>query len=252
MYWRIFFLLVSLLPAAAMADSIWADFDALDGEAILSGEEEDNFAGRFQFGYLASSGNTESTSFNGKLLLGWDFEDWRHAVMTAGFGAADETNTTAENYQAAYKIDRKLGEKNYLFGALNYDKDRFGAYYERYTEAVGYGRRIIETEAHVLDLEAGIGARQSELPDGTELDETIGRLAGNYKWQIAQTSSFSQSLAVESGDENMYIESNTNLASQLIGRLDLVLGYVIKRNSDVPPGTVKTDTITTVSIQYNF
>lgn len=88
--------------------------------------------------------------------------------------------------------------------------------------------------------------------DGTEQDETIGRLAGNYVWQFGENSDFSQQLLVESGDLNTYIESVSALTSQLLGELDLVVSYTIKRNSNVPADLENVDTYTSVSLQYNF
>lgn len=243
---------LTLSPGTVHADSVWGEFDTLNDEEIPGGEEKDTFAGKFQLGYLASSGNTESASFNGKLAMGWDLEDWRHAVVASGFSSESDGVTDGENYQAGYKADRKLGEKNYLFAAVNWEADRFSGIDKRTSEAVGYGRRFLETDTHLLDLEFGVGARQTELEDGTERDEIIGRFAGNYKWQIAETSSFEQKLAVESGDENTYSESVTSLTSQLVGKLDLSVSYTIKRNSDVPLGREETDTYTTINIVYSF
>lgn len=245
-------LLFALLSTAAPADSIWGEFDALDAENVPLGEEEDEFAGRAQLGYLAASGNSETTNANGNLLLGWDLEKWRHAVSLAAIYAEDAETTTAENYRAGYKADRKLEGNNYLFGSLSWEQDEFAGYVERTTEAVGYGRRLLDTSEHVLDVEIGVGARQTEQVDGTEQDETIGRLAGDYLWTFGEHSEFSQQLAVEAGSLNTYVESVTAVTSQLLGELDLVVSYTIKRNSDVPPGLENTDTYTNVSIQYSF
>ena len=43
------------------------------------------------------------------------------------------------------------------------------------TEAVGYGRRVIDTDRQMLALEGGGGAKQSTSSDGTDLDEAIVR-----------------------------------------------------------------------------
>lgn len=239
-----------LLSTTAYADSAWADFESEDDDELFS--EEDTFIGRIQFGYIAASGNSETRNLNGKAAFGWDLPVWRHAVTAAGIYSEDQDVTTAENYRAAYKADRKLGEKNYLFGALSWQQDEFSGYAERTTEAVGYGRRLLETDVHILDAEIGVGQRQTELVDGTEQDETIGRLAGNYVWQFGENSDFSQQLLVESGDLNTYIESVSALTSQLLGELDLVVSYTIKRNSDVPADLENVDTYTSVSLQYNF
>lgn len=248
-----------VFPFAVQADSIWGQFDSIDASSVpLSGEPEDEFAGRIQFGYLAATGNSETTNINSKVLLGWDKVKWRHAVIASGIYSRDDESTIAERYRAGYKADRKLSEKNYLFGTVSWEQDVFSGYEQRTIEAVGYGRRLLESEKHVLDLEIGVGARQTELvavagmAEGVEQDETIGRLAGDYKWKFAENSDFSQHFVVESGDLNTYIESVTSVTSQLLGELDLVVSYTVQRNSDVPVGLEKTDTYTTVSVQYNF
>lgn len=237
--------------SSARADSVWGEFATLDTEPVID-EPEDAFAGRVRFGYLAASGNTETANMNSKLELGWDLEKWRHAVAASSIYSKDEQQTIAENYSVGYKADRKLSEQNYLFGSLSWEQDEFSGYEQRTTQAVGYGRRILESDKHVLDLEAGVGARQSELTDGTEQNESIGRLAGNYLWKFAENSDFSQKMTVESGDLNTYVESVTALTSQLMGTLDLVVSYTIERNSAPPTGLENTDTYTTVSIQYSF
>lgn len=249
---HIFLFAVLSLPAPVLADSIWGEFDVVADDAIPENGEKEIFAGRLNLGYLATSGNTETASFNGKLALGWDLEKWRHAVVMSSIRSEEDGITTAENHQAGYKLDRKLDEKNYLFFLASWEQDEFSGFDEQTSQAVGYGRRMLETDTQLLDLEIGVGARQTELSDGTERDETIGRLAGNYKWQFSETSDFTQKLAVESGDENTYTESVTGLSLQVMGNLDLAISYTIKRNSDVPLGNENTDTYTTVSLQYDF
>lgn len=241
------------MPVSAFADSIWGEFDSLDPETVpLPGEPEDRFAGRVQLGYLAASGNSETVNSNGKLLFGWELVDWRHSVAAAAIYSEDDEETTAENYRFGYKADRKLDEQNYLFGTVNWEKDEFSGFENRLTEAVGYGRRVFDTEQHTLDLEIGVGARQTDLTTGEERDETIGRLAGDYLWQFGEYSDFSQSLVVESGEENTYIESVSSITAQLLGELDLVVSYTIKRNSEVPAGLENTDSYTSVNVQYTF
>lgn len=249
----------SLFTCTAYADSIWGEFNAVDADSVpLSGEPTDKFAGRIQFGYLAATGNSETTNINSKVMLGWDKEKWRHAVIASGIYSQDEESTIAERYRFGYKADRKLGEQNYLFATVNWEQDVFSGYENRTTEAIGYGRRILESDEHTLDLEIGIGARQTELVSTglllptMETDETIGRLAGDYLWKFGEHSDFSQRVVVESGDLNTYVESVSAVTSQLLGELDLVVSYTIQRNSDVPLGLERTDTYTTVSVQYNF
>lgn len=234
----------------------WGNFDLL-GEAAPTedsggGAEADIFKGKLLLGYLASSGNTESKTFNGNLTLNWELPVWRHEFIASGTSNRTEGVLVGESYTASYQADRKFDEQNYLFFAGKYQTDRFSGYDRKLSATLGYGRRLLETDAHTLDLEIGAGARESDLVDGTEEDETITRLGGRYAWQIADASNFTQTILVESGDSNTYSESVSTLTSQLVGELDLVVSYTIKRNSDVPVGLEKTDTYTTVSVQYSF
>lgn len=243
---------VFLFTCHAHADSIWGEFDAVGNEDVPLKEGEKRFGGRVQAGYIAARGNSNTTNFNGKVVMGIDQMDWRHAWIAAGIYSKDETTVIAENYRAGYKADRKLDGQNYLFLALSWEQNEFAGYDQRTSEAIGYGRRMFDTDTQRLDLEVGLGARQTELVDGSDRDETIGRLALSYFWDFGEHSDFSHQMALETGDFNTYFESVTSVSSQLIGELDLVASYTVKRNSTVPAGREKMDTYTTISVRYNF
>jgi putative salt-induced outer membrane protein len=160
--------------------------------------------------------------------------------------------TTAESYAAGYKGQRDFSETSYLFAAGDWRKDRFSGYESQVSETVGYGRRLIDNERHMLAIEGGAGAKQSKLIDGTDIDEGIVRGGLNYLLHLSETSEFEQKLLTEIGSENTYTESVTALRARIVGSLALVLSYTIKKNSDVPPGIEKTDTFTAISLEYAF
>ncbi len=241
-----------LMVAPAQADSIWGEFDTVGSTTVPLADESDQFAGRAQLGYIASRGNTDTTNLNGKLVLGWDRPDWRHGAVVNAIYSKDAETTTARNYRAGYKADRKLGEQNYLFLALNWETNEFAGFDRRTSEAIGYGRRLFQSDRQRLDLEIGVGGRQTDRTDGTEQDENIGRLALSYFLDFGESSDFSHQMAVEAGDFNTYVESVTSISSQLVGELDLVASFTAKRNSNVPVGREKLDSYTTISLQYSF
>lgn len=228
------------------------------GLAHAAEEEADGFEGFAGLGFAATSGNSENTTVNGNLRLSYRLGIWRHEATAAAFGATstdpdtEEDQTTAERYQAGYKIERKLNEYSYLFGRLNYDKDRFSGYDRQLSETIGYGRRVFERPRHALDLESGIGARQSDLSDGTSQSEMIVRLAGVYAWTLSDTTAFRQTLATEIGADNTTTEWMSELKARLVNNIALALAYTIRNNTDVPPGSEKTDTFTTLNLQYEF
>jgi putative salt-induced outer membrane protein len=189
---------------------------------------------------------------SGAFEIQYEAEKWTHKFEAAAINASEDNDTTAEAYTAGWKSERQLTDVNFLFGRLDWRKDRFSGYDTQFSQTVGSGHRLIDAEKHSLNAELGFGARQSELVDGTEESETILTGGLYYKWQISETAEFTQDLLVEAGEENTYSMSKTALKATLVGDLALVASYTIKNNSDVPLGTEKTDTFTALSLEYAF
>ncbi len=213
----------------------------------------DPFVGSAALGYLSTSGNTEATNLNALLKIAWDVDGpWKHDWNALAIKASTDDVTTAEAYAAGYKATRDFSETSYLFFTGDWRQDEFSGYDKQVTEAVGYGRRLIDNTRHMLAVEGGVGAKQSDLVTGEELDEAIVRGGLDYLLRLSDTSQFSQELLIEQGDDNRYIESTSALKTRIVGDLALVLSYVIKNNSDVPVGIEGTDRFTALSLEYGF
>lgn len=224
-----------------------ADYAVAQGAAA-----PDPIEGKVRFGYLATSGNSESTNTNAAFNLVLNRDVWQHTIDLAAIAATSSEQTTAESYSAAYKAARDLNENSYMFGALNWERDRFSSYEQKVSEAIGYGRHVVATEKHRLDVDFGIGARQQDLIDGSKDDGAIVRAGLDYEWTINETTSFGQTLLVDSGSTNTNVQTATELTARLVGNIALVLSYRIKYNSEVLPGTVKSDRFTSISLEYQF
>ena len=120
------------------------------------------------------------------------------------------------------------------------------------SESIGYGRRIIDTPAHLLSAEIGAGYRNADLSDNTSESGVIGRLGLDYKWTFSETSNFEQNISVESGSDNTYTESVSAVRAKLLGDFAIVLSYTVRHNTDVPPGNEKTDKFTAISLELAF
>ncbi len=203
-------------------------------------------------GYLATSGNTENSSLNSGFAVEYASGRWHHLLEGLAINSTENKQTTAEAYALGWKSEYNWTDNNYLFGRLDWRKDRFSGYDQQTSETIGYGRRLIDTGVHILNAELGAGARQSDLADGTTENEAILRGGLDYRWQFSDTARFTQVFAVESGSENTYLESVSALTARLVGSLALVASYTIKNNSDVPVGTRNTDRFTALSLEYAF
>lgn len=227
---------------------------SLAGVAGAQGEteEEGPWSGGLSLGYLSTSGNTETTSYNTKFVVAREEGDWKHQLNGAANGAEDTSTSTAEAYQLGWRSDYSFNENDFIFGTVDWRKDRFAGVTEQVSYALNYGRHVIDTPTHVLSLGLGAGYRDADRSDGTNNKSGIGRGSLAYDWIWSETAGFNQGLIVESGGGNTYIESVSSIRARLVGDFNLVLSYTIKQNSDVPAGAEKTDTQTAISIEYAF
>ena len=212
----------------------------------------DEWKGNVELGMVNTTGNTETQTINAKAKGALEQKDWRHTVTFESLTSSDQNVTTAERYVLNGQSDYKIGNHNYFFIMLNYEDDRFSGYDYRVTEAVGYGRRVLHEPDMTLDLEIGPGARQSELETGGSEDEITLRGAAKFAWKLSDTSSFTEDLTVDAGEDTTVTKSVTALTAQINGSLATKVTYTVKNTSDVPVGVEKTDTETAVTLVYSF
>ena len=215
-------------------------------------EEEGPWSGNLSLGYLSTSGNTDTTSYKTKFAIGYTQSDWEHRFEGSSTGADESDVTTAESYQAGWRSAYNFTEHDFVFGTVDWRKDRFAGVTEQLSAALNYGRRVIDTPKHMLALGIGAGFKDSERSDGTSANGAIGRGSLLYDWAFSETAGFNQGVVVESGSGNTYIESVSEVRAKLLGDFALVVSYTIKHNTDVPVASEKTDRLSAVSIEYAF
>jgi putative salt-induced outer membrane protein len=235
-----------------------AELEAAAEPEAESEEPQSPWSARISLGYLASNGNADSTSSTAEFELGYDISRWHHLLSGGGFGSSEDNETTAENYNLGWKSSYDYSEFNYAFGSVDWNKNRFSGYPEQTFALVGYGRRVLNGETFILNLEAGVGySKQEKVIDdltGATEDEDggVGRLGGDFTWNFSDSGAFEQTLYASVASANTYWESVSRLRADLIGRLALGLSYTIQANSDVAPGIKKTDTFTAITLDYSY
>ncbi len=210
--------------------------------------------GTGEFGFVSTSGNSDTETLNLKLEIIKSSENWQFRFAGAALTSSNDGSKDAERYTAEFQADRKLDEKSYVLGVARWDADKFGAYDPQQTVTVGYGRQLIKTDRHELKAEIGLGYRDLEDANtGANSGEVIVRALVDGVWVITPSTQWNNRLLVESGADNTFTQFNTGLTVAMNSRFALKLGFEIRNNTDVPAGVSdKTDTTTTMNVVYNF
>lgn len=208
--------------------------------------------GEVSLGAVASTGNTETVTASFGVAVKNDLERWRHRGWVEAVKSTESGDTTVERYLLDYQANYKLHPWDYIFANVRYDRDLFSGYAYQTSETAGYGREWTRSEKLTLELQGGAGLRQSRPEGGEDNNEGIVRGAFLLKWQFSRHAELSQSLTVESGETNTLTQSITALKSTIVGNLGMSLNINITHNSDVPPGTTNTNSLTSINLVYNF
>jgi len=248
---------------AAELDTILAGYETQLAEAKAAEEQAkeaeirnagifDNWTGQGELGAFNSTGNAENTGVTAAVELTKDGINWRHILR----GRADYQRangvTTREQFLAGYEANLKLNDRLFAFAAALYERDRFQGFSARYAVSGGLGYDVIVEEDMTLSVQAGPAWRRTELVDGTSTSDIAGNASLDFDWQISDTIAFTQdaSAFIQSGSSTFI--SDTGLQAAISNDLSVRLSYTVEHDTDPPLGAVKTDTLSRITVIYDF
>ena len=220
--------------------------------------EKSPWTSSVEFGFIRTTGNTETQTIAGKANVVYEVDKWRHTGFAEGLGAESVNQTTGENevsaerYELSGKSDYKFTDRDYVYGLVRLRKDRFSGFEYEHMVSAGYGRKAILQDNMELDLEIGPGERFFKVDDGQAQEEALLRLSANYWWQITDASRFTQILSTDIGEDITTSESITGIRANINKTLALQFTYTVRHKTKVPDGNEKTDTETAMTLVYTF
>ncbi|WP_109127056.1 DUF481 domain-containing protein [Dyella sp. C11] len=264
-----------------------ARFGAQADDASSNPANNGGWTGQGEFGFASSYGNSRSENINAKLGLNQENDLWKNNFFLNGLrskgevqvqdqqgNTIDRLTTTANRYDTGASVGYKLDPRSYIVTAARYEHDDFGANLWQGIVSVGYGYIALKTDRTELSFEAGPGYKRYRpadvdqsvtvnQPDGTTATETVrvrqntvseavGRGLVNYKYRLTDNTAFEDTLLIEAGADNKYYQNDIGLSVSMTKKVALKLGYQVRYNSDVQPGTQSTDSLVTTNLLYNF
>jgi putative salt-induced outer membrane protein len=265
-------LIAGLLLAA------FASFAAQAQDTTDTASNHGGWSGSGEFGFASSTGNSRSENLNAKLGLNQENDQWKNSffvdalrsksqqkVVDSAGNTVEQFNTTANRYDGGASVGYKLDPRSYIVGAARYEHDDFGANLWQGIVSLGYGYIALKDERNELSFEIGPGYKRYRPADvdvvvggvlvpqqqPTE-SELVARGLINYKYKLTANTAFEDTLLMEAGSKNTYLQNDAGLAVSMTRKLALKVGFQVRHNSDVLPGVKKTDTLTTTNLVYSF
>lgn len=223
------------------------------GLCLAAGSVAAEWTGSGEFGLVFARGNTETETLNTELNLTYTQERWTNASRLSYLRSEADGDLDADRFVFGNKTDYTLSEVSYITGVGRFDRDRFSSFEFQSSLAIGYGRRLIDTERQGLSVEFGPGVRYSEIRDTGETEtDLIVRGGADYRLQISESAELTNRSLVESGSSNTFLENETALTVAINDTLALKTGFLVRHNTDVQPNREKTDYLSTVNLVYSF
>lgn len=257
----------------AEIDALVADFTtalaarkAAEAEAKQAALREadlfEYWSGRGELGGFRATGNTSNTGVTAALTLERQGIKWRHRLT----GRADYQRaagvTTREQFLGRYEPNVNVSDRFYVYALAQYERDRFQGFSGRYAISGGMGYQALKKDDVQLSLKAGPAYRVTQFVDGREESRIAGLLALDFDWQITERLKLTQdtNAVAETGGSAVAIIDSRNTSIDLITGLDAAIAkklkarvsYAVEYDSNPPPGAVQTDTLSRITLIYDF
>lgn len=222
----------------------------------------DYWKGKGELGGFRATGNTTGTGITTSLAAERTGIDWRHKLTgRVDFQRANGV-TTREQFLGRYEPNFNLSERFYIYALAQYERDRFQGFSGRYAISGGLGYEALNKDNIQLSIKAGPAYRVTEFVDGRNESRVAGLVGVAFEWDITDRLKLTQdtNAVAETGgaaiaiidSRNTSIDVITGLNARINSSLSARFSYAIEYNSTPPPGAVQTDSLSRMTLVYDF
>lgn len=222
----------------------------------------DRWTGRGELGASRSSGNSDDVGGSLALALTRTGIDWSHKInIRADYQRANAATTREQvfaSYEPRYQIDAGL----FAYGLAQAERNPPQGFSARYAVSGGLGYNLIDTASLDLSVKAGPAYRRTEFADGGSETSLAGLFGLDFDWRISDRLMLTQDanavaagggeVTAVFGGGNTNVNLITGLEAKISDRFGARLSYAVDYDSNPPPGSVSTDTLSRVTVVYDF
>jgi putative salt-induced outer membrane protein len=208
--------------------------------------------GHAELGGYVTTGNTENVGIAAAMEIKREGLEWRHKLRIQGDYQESLGITTRERYLAAYEPNWKFDDRAYLYGAAQYESDRFSGFSDRVSVSSGIGYSAVKSPAVKLDLEVGPAFRYTRFIDSNIESNAAARGSLDFGWKITKGISVTQNASAYLQDANSTVSSKSALLTRLFGPLSAQFSYSLQFESTPPLGRKTTDSTSRAALVVDF
>lgn len=213
-----------------------------------------------QAGYILNTGNSKSMNINLATNIIYKQTEWQNTFLTE-FQYAEQSSVANKqqlhfNDQAQFNLHNLDPMRSFLFANADSLFTRFNPYSNQTVVAGGYGVRLIKTQSFLLTVQAGPGFRYSKVQNSSETEkDPIITTQANAELKLGKFGTLTQSARYDIAKPYSFLRTVTSLTNKITGHIAIKGSYIVTNYSRVPSSSnrdKKTDTVTNISIVYNF
>jgi|TARA_R110001583_G_scaffold34314_1_gene115396 putative salt-induced outer membrane protein len=234
-------------------------------------EKKPEYTASAELGFLYKTGNTKSADIKAGFNVQHEKDKWRTVVAfnilakkleKEDADGNEEFETTDNKWDILTQTNYTIGKKakNYLYGNLAHEQDKFSGFESQSSFSAGWGRQWYKTETSSFFADIGPGVKY-DVTRATDTDASISNTSfiiqaqALYTRKLNEHVKFKQYLvakqATQSGENSVY-KSETSVTAQLIDSLQLKFALRIDYDTEVEPEFEKTNTETSMTLIYSF
>jgi putative salt-induced outer membrane protein YdiY len=237
------FTLLALFPAWAVAQQ--PSEEPADGP----------WSGTAEVSLVATSGNSDTRTFGLGGELTYDPGIWRLLARASFVESEADDELRARSQSALLETSRAFSEHLEVYGRGGYLRDLFAGIERRITTEGGLAYHAIATEAHSLQVLAGVGFTDEQRAAGGDRSLGTANATGRYRWAVTETSALTEEAGfvadLNAGDDWRFTNEVAATAA-LSTRLSLKVSHKLSFLNEPVPGFRKTDAILSAALVANF
>lgn len=212
----------------------------------------DLLKGRAEVGGYVSRGNADNVGLTGNLEIRREGLEWRHKLRAKADYQESLGIVSQERYLAAYEPNWKFDDRAYVYGAAQYESDRFSGFTDRVSVSTGVGYSAVRTPKIKLDVELGPAYRLTNFINADNENNVAARGSVDFDWKLSKGITVRQNASAYLQDANSTVASKSALLARLIGPLSAQLSYTLQYESMPPIGRKNTDTTSRAALVVDF